>query len=202
MATTPVRSRAQWATLAKQARAAGLTKYDSRNLNNGQKAHLSKLANNHSDILSNPEKYTIKHVKARTLKAVKTAALPEFKVINGKVFAKKHDKRTPKKEHIHIGSNKAGEMWFTREHGAKKTGKTHIRKNPLDVFKDIKRKEKRLLKLQALGRRGLMGARFGDKEIALSFDSAEEMEKYLSAFSSNQLKYISIIVYDMDEEEE
>lgn len=184
--------------LAVAARKAGLAKYDSRHLTSGQKANLTKLYDAHADIFNRPDEFIRKTVGKRTLKSIKEANLPEYRAIGGKVYIQKRGDISVK-----LTSNKNGDIKVSRK-GKKKTTPTFtIHRDPLNIFKEIEKNRRRLKKLQNMGVLAVLTARFGDRPVfSMMRDDPDDMKKYLEKFAEDKLRYMSLVIWDAENDEE
>lgn len=168
-----------------------------RTLSAGQKSYLTRLYNKYSEIVDKPDNFIHRKVHARTLQTAKDANLPEYRVINGRIYTPKYKGE----KSIRITSSKSGDLKVTRI-SKSKTRKVTINKDARKIFDTIKRLEKKLEKYQNMGIPAVLQARFGDDmPIQQAFDSAEEMQKYMQKFSDQQLRYMSVVVFDPETDE-
>lgn len=192
------KSEKSYQRLAIAARKAGLAEYDSRRLTTGQKSNLTKLYDKHKDIFDKPSEFIVKRVGPRTLKSVKDANLPEYRAINGKVFIQKRGDIAVK-----LTSTKNGDLKVSRKSKKKTTPQFTIYNNPTHIFAQIERSRKRLKKLQNMGIYAALTARFGDKPVfAMMRDDPDDMKKYLEKFSEDKLRYMSLVIWDTENDEE
>lgn len=192
------KSEKSYQRLAIAARKAGLAEYDSRRLTTGQKSNLTKLYDKHKDIFDKPQEFIVKRVGKRTLKSVKEANLPEYRAINGKVFIQKRGDTSVK-----LTSSKNGDLKVTRKSKKKTTPTFTIYKDPTHIFAQIEKSRKRLEKLQNMGIYAVLTARFGDRPVfAMMRDDPDDMKKYLEKFSEDKLRYMSLVIWDSENDEE
>lgn len=194
---------AEYSRLAKSARKLGLVDYNPKSLTPGQKSNLTKLYDKNRELLDSPDKYFKRRVSKDSQKLLKETG---HKVIKGKVFLQKQGDKT-----VSVRKTSSGNVKISR---IAKDGKTRrdrvttLHKDPLHIFKEIDRLEKRLKKIGISGEGDLgpyqsITAKFGDKApFGQSFDSLSAFRKYLEKFNAEKLRYLTLVTYQDDEESE
>jgi hypothetical protein len=176
-----------YSSLVTQARKAGLVNrsFERKELTLSQKRTLTSIGKNYANVLKNPEKFFIKKVSKKTGERLKKT---EHHVVNGHAVLMKRGY-----EHLKIKTTKEG-VTLIKANGDR-AEKSLFFNSGVDL-------------LDALGRVKLsdgefMTCRFGNAgdPFPSAFDTAEELEKYLSKFEEGQLCAMSIVKFNEAGEE-
>jgi len=161
------------------------------------------LADEHQALFKHPDNFHIRKVSGKAAKRLQES---EFKVINDHLVIRK----TGQEETLHIRSNKDSTgLYFRRKSkktGAVSEGHALIHDDPLYVYKQIDRFEQQMRaigidpnNLHPSDPYVALMAQIGPNQ-SISYNSADDLRKYLSKFSSKSLRYVTLIKRTWEDE--